>query len=353
MSNYIGGIQQVGVGTDDLHRSWKWYRRNFGMDIRIFEDAAEAPLMTRYTGGDVQNRVAALAMNMQGGGGFEIWQYASRKPQPAEFQITLAEKGILAVKMKTRNAEQAYSRLKNNGCSIATSLAKNPIGQNHFFVHDPEGNLFEVVEQESFFRSSDSATGGVLGSLIGVSDIDKSIVFYQNLLGFDLIRSDETSSFADLNGLPGSNGRFRRVILEKSKMPLGPFAPLLGTNQIELVQSLDEKGKKIFQDRFWGDLGFIHLCFDVQKMEGLKKLASDLGAPFTVDSADSFDMGKAAGRFSYVEDPDGTLIEFVETHKLPIVEKWGWFVNLKKKSREGKSLPTWLLNCFRFNRVKN
>jgi hypothetical protein len=64
-------------------------------------------------------------------------------------------------------------------------------------------------------------------------------------------------------------------------------------------------------------------------------------------------MGKAAGRFGYVEDPDGALIEFVETHKLPIVEKWGWYVDLKRRSGKGKSLPRWLLNCFRFNRVKN
>ncbi len=130
-----------------------------------------------------------------------------------------------------------------------------------------------------------------------------------------------------------------------------PFNPLLGKNQIELIQPLEKKGRKIFADRFWGDLGFIHLCFDVRNMEGLKEKADKLGFGFTVDSANSFDMGKAAGRFSYIEDPDGALIEFVETHKLPIVEKWGWFIDLTKR-KEGKSLPSWLLNCFRFNRVK-
>ena len=46
-----------------------------------------------------------------------------------------------------------------------------------------------------------------------------------------------------------------------------------------------------------------------------------MGYSLTVDSNESFDMGDAAGRFSYIEDPDGTLIEFVETHKLPYREK--------------------------------
>lgn len=353
MSKYIGGIQQVGVGTSDLKGDWKWYRKNFGMDIRIFEDAAEAPLMTRYTGGEVQKRVAALALNMQGGGGFEIWQYASRKPVKADFPITLRERGILAVKMKTKDVKAAYDNLKAQGVTLLTSLNKSPGGSLHFYAADPAGNLFDIVEGEEFFKSSKSPTGGVYGAVIGVSDMEKSLKFYRELLDFDQVVSDDIGVFEDLSGLPGSNGKFRRVVLGKSEMPIGPFAPLLGTNRIELIQSLEGEGKEIFQDRFWGDLGFIHLCFDVQKMSHLKEKGADIGYPFTVDSADSFDMGKAAGRFGYVEDPDGTLIEFVETHKLPIVEKWGWYLNLKKRGEQGKSLPHWLLNCFRFNRVKN
>lgn len=353
MSKHIGGIQQVGVGTSDLQSDWKWYRKHFGMDIRIFEDAAEAPLMTAYTGGKVQKRVAALAMNMKGGGGFEIWQYASRVPRSADFPITLLERGILAIKMKTDNAEKAMKDFKKAGLSILTPVRKNPVGQNHFFLSDPAGNFFEVVEVDEFFKPTAKPVGGVLGAVIGVSDMDRSIRFYSDVLDFDVIRFDESRVFDNFSGLPGSNEKFRRVILEKSKMPPGPFAPLLGTNQIELIQSLESRGKKIFQDRYWGDLGFIHLCFDVLDMTGLKDKAAKAGHPFTVDSADSFDMGKAAGRFGYVEDPDGALIEFVETHKLPIVEKWGWYVDLKRRSGKGKSLPRWLLNCFRFNRVKN
>ena len=47
----------------------------FGMDCRIFEDEAEAKLMLPYTGGEPRSRHAVLALNLQSGGGFEIWQY--------------------------------------------------------------------------------------------------------------------------------------------------------------------------------------------------------------------------------------------------------------------------------------
>ena len=353
MSKHIGGIQQIGIGTSNLHEEWSWYRRNFGMDIRIFEDAADAPLMTKYTGDKVQNRVAALALNMEGGGGFEIWQYASRAPKPADFPITLAEIGFLGAKMKTRDANRAHAHLKENGASLLTEVISNPLGQSHFYLKDKSGNLFEIIEAQEFFKNIDSPVGGVYGCMIGVSNMDKSIKFYQNVLDFDVIKLDEVGVFEDFTGIPGSSQKFRRVILETSKMPKGPFAPLLGTNQIELLEPLEKKGKKIFENRFWGDLGFIHLCFDVQDMDGLREKAEARHHPFTVDSADSFDMGKAAGRFAYVEDPDGALIEFVETHKLPIVEKWGWYLNLKKRGDQGRSLPKWVLNCFKFNRVKN
>ncbi len=352
MGNYICGIQQVGIGTDNLHRDWKWYRRVFNMDIRIFEDAAEAPLMTRYTGGNVHSRSAALAMNMQGGGGFEIWQYRSRAPQPASFDIALGDAGILAIKMKTRNIAHAYEDFRKQGLNILTPLSKNDAGIAHFFMADTNGHWFEVVEKDCWFKEEGKPTGGVFGAVIGVTDMEKSQAFYRDLLGFDLVLSDTTGIQKDLSGLRGSDVPLRRVILAQSAQGIGYFSPLLGTNQIELIQNPTGESRKIFHERYWGDLGFIHICFDVCDMAGLKQRATELGYHFTVDSDNSFDMGKAAGRFSYVEDPDHALIEFVETHKLPIVEKWGWYLNLRKL-KPNKSLPKWMLGCFRFNRVKN
>ena len=63
-------------------------------------------------------------------------------------------------------------------------------------------------------------------------------------------------------------------------------------------------------------------------------------------------MGEAAGSFSYIEDPDGTLIELVETYKVPILKKFGWYLNLRKRNPE-KPLPDWMLKSMRFNRKKD
>ena len=78
------------------------------MDIKIFEEAAEAPLMTRYTGGVVHSRTATLALNGQGGGGMEIWQFTSRGTEPAEFDIQLGDYGIYICKIKSRDVGATY-----------------------------------------------------------------------------------------------------------------------------------------------------------------------------------------------------------------------------------------------------
>jgi len=186
--------------------------------------------------------------------------------------------------------------------------------------------------------------------VIGVSDIEKSIPFYKELLGYDTILFDGKDSFDDWKGIAGSEHQIRRVILGNASDRKGPFSPLLGRTQIELVQNLEETPRQLFKDRMWGDLGYIHLCYDVTGMDNLKMECQKINHPFTVDSG-QFDMGEAAGRFAYVEDPDGTLIEFVETHKIPIMKKWNWFLDLQKRDAN-KSLPRWILLAMGLNRVK-
>jgi hypothetical protein len=120
-----------------------------------------------------------------------------------------------------------------------------------------------------------------------------------------------------------------------------------------LVEAIDETGKMIYEDRIWGDPGFIHLCFDVNGIDDLRETASKLGFPFTVDSArsmKSFDMGEAAGSFAYIQAPEGTLIEFVETHKIPLVKKIGWYLNIDKHG--SKPLSRWIFRLFGVMRVK-
>ena len=343
----------MGVGVPNLSEAWNWYIKHFGMDVKVFEDKKTAKLMLPHTEGKVRDKHAVLAINMQGGGGFEIWQHTGKKPEPPLFNIELGDLGIYATKMKCVNIESAFAYQKLVSTNIISNIEQAPNGQKHFFVKDLYGNIFQFVEEPVIFtKVKHIPSGGVFGAIIGVKNIDQSLPVYTDILGYDYVIFDETHSFSDFNSLPGGHSTYRRILLKHSISRKGAFASLLGTSQIELVQCIDRVPLDIYEGRIWGDPGFIHLCFDINGMSSLRDFCKNKGFPFTVDSSNSFDMGDAAGHFSYIQAPEGTLIEFVETHKIPVLKKIGWYINLLKRNPE-KPLKKFILKALSFNRVKN
>ena len=351
MQTIISGIQQIGIGVSNVQDAWNWYIRNFGMDILIFDDHNTAAIMLPHTAGRPREKHAVLAINMQGGGGFEIWQHLGKTPEKPKFNLNLGDLGIFVAKMKCLDIKKAYQFLKSNNVNLLSEISNAPSGKAHFFVKDPYDNIFEFIEESNCFKKEKSLNGGTFGCIIGVSNIDNARKIYSDILGYDEVVYENTGIFEDFTSLPGGKNQFKRVLLKHSQQRKGGFSRLLGPSEIELVQVLDRTPVYIYKDRIWGDLGFIHLCFDIYGMDTLREKCKENGVPFTVDSSSNFEMGDAAGHFSYIADPDGTLIEFVETHKVPILKKIGWYLNMKNRNHE-KPLPDWMLRTLSFNRRK-
>ena len=351
MERVISGIQQVGIGVADANEAFAWYKRVFGFDIQVFADAAEANLMTKYTGGKPHQRYAILALNLQGGGGLEIWQYKSRTPQPAAFPFFWGRPGIMAITIRCKNVLAFFADAKAKKLNIINEPTKNPQGRLHFYLYDPYGNIFEVLEDSYWFTQNQGLTGGVCGVTIAVSNMQKARAFYTNVLKMKEVYNLSQAPLSDWEGIAAPHTTYHRAMLQSppGAQP-GAFGKLMGSYQIELVQATPPISGHIFENRFWGDLGFIHLCFDIKGYASHTQICAENGYPLTVDSGD-FNMGDAAGRFSYNEDPDGTLLEYVETYKVPILKKWGWFLNLKNRSAT-RHLPNWMVKSLRFSRVK-
>lgn len=342
MHHYLSGIQQIGIGVKNAQQAMHTYKHLFGMDVLIFDDHAKANLMPQYTGGAIFNRRAILTMNLQGGGGLELWQFLDRVPQENN-QIELGDLGIYAAIIKSAHVEQSHKRLRSiDGIQVSDILYCEHSGLS-FWVTDQNENRFKIIPSADWFQSGPHDLGGVIGGVIGVSNIEKALRFYQLVLGF------ETKSY-DFDTVE-NNQPYRKVGLQKKATGKGAFNKLLGDVTIELVQMKDKTPNKIYENRFWGDCGFIHLCFDVLDMDSLKKHAEKHQFTFSVDSNNTFEMDSASGRFCYLEDPDGTLIELVETHKVPIFKKIGWYLDLRKRNPE-KPLPNWMIKMLALSKVK-
>jgi len=350
-NKFIYGIQQIGIGVPDASQAFQWYGKHLGSDILVFDDDNTATHMAKYMGGAPHEKRALLAMNLQGGGGYELWQYLDREPQPPHTPLQAGDLGIYAARVKAKNVEQCFENFQEKGIETVGGLLQAPDGNPFFFMRDPYGNILQVLEFNSWYRRKKHFTGGVCGTIIGVSDVDRARTLYSDVLGYDQVVYDQTGSFADLACLPGGDKEFRRILLEPSKERKGGFSPLFGHTQLELWEVRNRAPQTIFENRYWGDLGYIHLCFDVKGMRQLRQECEEKGFPFRVDSQDSFEMGEAAGHWGYIEDPDGTLIEFVETHKIPIIKKWNWYLNLRNRNPT-KPLPSYLINALSFSRVK-
>ncbi len=354
MENYlISGIQQIGVGVENFREAWKWYIEMFGMDVRALEDDTVAERMLPYTGGKAQKRHACIAINLQGGGGFEIWQYSERKPLPASFPVSAGDLGVFTARIKTRNAAEFRKQLLSKYNKVG-ELSSLPDGTACFLVQDPWGNWFQAVEDKSIFIEDHKLNGGIVGAMIGSTDIDRVLPLYRDVLGYDTLVYDKSGSFGDLAGMPGGTGRFRRVLITHKQERKGALAALYGHSSIELVQALDREPKKLFEGRYWGDPGFIQICFDVTNMRELEKACVAAGYPFTVDSCpngERFDMGEASGHFTYVEDPDGTLIELVEAHKLTVLKRPHIYIDMLSRPRE-KPFPKFFVRLMGLFRVK-
>ncbi|PKA99925.1 catechol 2,3-dioxygenase-like lactoylglutathione lyase family enzyme [Flavobacteriaceae bacterium MAR_2009_75] len=344
MNYIINGIQQIGIGVTNAKEVFNWYRTYLGFDILVFNDVARASLMTQYTNQKEEERHALLAMNLQGGGGLEIWQFTNRLPAAASQNIRLGDLGINVMKLRTSDIKTTHERLSKLGTLQVSDIFDN----THFFFQDPWANWVQIVENDYIFTNTKSTSSGVLGAIIGVSDIVRSSNFFQNLLGYDIVIDKPADMYFDVPLLAG-NHTYKRMLLRHNKREAGGFSELYGPSEIELIQVLEREPNRIFENRLWGDLGYIHLCFDVYGMDDMKQKAKNCNQNFTVDSSESFDMGEAAGRFAYVEDPDGTLIELVETHKVPISKKLGIHIDLKKRNPQ-KPIPAWLVKTMRIHR---
>lgn len=354
MYSKINGIQHIGIGVKDHETSWRWLRRYFRMDIPFFDSVAEAPLMDVYTRGKTINKRAAMVMNLKGGAAMEVVSPVSFEAKPADFEVNLGDIGIFLCAMKSEDIEKSRALFTEDG--IKTSdVTVTPDGKKTFFVQDLNNLYFQVVEQQGWYSNSNFPSGGVAGITVAVSDINKSLKFYSDLLGFSEVVYDELDSYSDFGSyLPNGNGSFRRVKLLQPKPIVGPFSSVGGELYIELVQSIDGyEPRKMWKGRIWGDIGFVHLGMDVKGMKELGDKLSKNGHPFTCDTKDALSMGATTKvHCTYIDDPDGILVEMIEVFKIPLIEKIGLFLNLEKRRPE-LPLPKWLLNLMKFMRVKD
>lgn len=138
-----------------------------------------------------------------------------------------------------------------------------------------------------------------------VEDLDRSIAFYRDLLGFELVQTRERRG-VEIETVVGFRGVDLRIAF--LKIPGAPVGP--SGHHLELIQYLSPKGARL--DVRTCDTGSAHLALQTDSIaDDYSRLTA---AGVTVVSPPVTFAGGVAGAMQalYLRDPDGFTIELVQ-----------------------------------------
>jgi catechol 2,3-dioxygenase-like lactoylglutathione lyase family enzyme len=138
-----------------------------------------------------------------------------------------------------------------------------------------------------------------------VEDLDRSIAFYRDLLGFELVQTRERRGVEIETVVGFRNVDLRIAFLRIPGAPVGPSG-----HHLELIQYLSPKGVRL--DVRTCDTGSAHLALETDSIAD--DYARLTAAGVTVVSPPVIFTGGVAGsmRALYLRDPDGFTVELVQ-----------------------------------------
>jgi catechol 2,3-dioxygenase-like lactoylglutathione lyase family enzyme len=134
---------------------------------------------------------------------------------------------------------------------------------------------------------------------MSVSNLDRSVAFYREQLGMQLVAQDTFSGpqYAQILALPGAKGK---VALLK-----------VGSFELELFEFAAPKPIAKATVGAVSDLGISHFCLEVDDLDAAYRRLAAEGVAFHCEPIHFAGAGKA----TYCRDPDGNVFELVEVDK--------------------------------------
>jgi glyoxylase I family protein len=142
---------------------------------------------------------------------------------------------------------------------------------------------------------------GVHHTCITVSNLERSIEFYRDLLGLELVMAEESERSGD--------DRSKALGVAKAKVKLALLRA--GDARVELIEYVTASGRPY--DRNNNDVGAMHIAFQVEEIDAVYQRMVGHGVRFTAPPA-TIPAGPMKGwRWTYFFDPDGVSLEIIQT----------------------------------------
>ena len=138
---------------------------------------------------------------------------------------------------------------------------------------------------------------GMAHTSFTVGDIERSVAFYRDLMGMELLFQAEASgpTVDTILGMPEANVKVAHL--------------RVGHHSLELVQYLSPEG--MLYDRRTCDVGPCHIAFLVKDINGAYKTLSAQGVQFK-SAPQGVEEGGEPHWVCYMTDPDGITLELYQ-----------------------------------------
>ena len=299
----ISGVHHVALGVKDFKGMKSFYQEILGFN-KLF---MEFPEIEHVEIREVMRGMhpvfgAALVYHEAGGIILELVHLSTPVPRPIRKDFRYGDIGVNKISVAVSNVEKVYGELKNkvDFCSLPKSVDIPGWGSYSFvYCKDPEGNMIEFVAAGKM--QVDSRYGGVRWLGVGVTDLARSISFYQKYAGFDTVVIDVHDTFSGLvDEVTG---------YEQSEVRSCLLASGNGNGMVELFEVLKPRGRSIPSFTMWGDYGYWQTCLNCDNVREITSYLEKEGIDFFTSLQLMNDEHQ--GSFIYVQDPDGIPVEFL------------------------------------------
>jgi catechol 2,3-dioxygenase-like lactoylglutathione lyase family enzyme len=302
------GVPVVGIlnyihAVNDLETTLAFYNDVFGLkgEPRPFPNPG-VPALTNSPG--VSLRLATLRLP-NAGFGFELTQFSGVERHPGRPKHT--DPGAALIALRVKDLDPVLAAVKKGNVPVITtggSPAMIPTANGKvrgLLIRDPDGYVLEVVESKP--GDGVQADGNVFGATMGltVADMESTIKFWHDLLGFDLKGKMEFSSdpaILQMTGAAGAKNREMVAIVPGTKALIA-FYEYQGIARTPFHLPVPDPGAPA-------------IALRVTDLDGLLKRMRAAGVPVTSARGEVVQFSPTI-RNIFVEDPNGLNIELFES----------------------------------------
>jgi catechol 2,3-dioxygenase-like lactoylglutathione lyase family enzyme len=297
----IAGVHHIALGVKNLEIMKSFYKDILGFNI-LEPPAAPHDIMSGIMRGVTPEFTVCMLSRDEGGIIIELIHMITPVPRAIRQDSRYGDIGVNKITIAVSDVNDLYHDLKDKVelFSRPKSVELPGYGSYNFvYLKDSEGNLIELVSGTKL--PVNNQFGGVRWVGISVTDLKRSISFYQKYAGFDTLFVEPHENFSGLvDEVCGSEQTWiRSCILSSCK----------GNGMVELYEVLEPRGRSIPFFTSWGDLGYLQTAMICRNVPEIVDNFKKAGIEFIIKLQHV--PGEEGTAFTYVRDPDGIPLEFI------------------------------------------